>query len=105
VLNLARDHNRRGLVSLRHHAAAGRDVDVADDVADVLARSDEHRRVLEEVRRLPVRQRDCVALRYYEELSHETIGATLDISVNSVKTHLRRGMENLARALATGGDP
>ena len=28
VLNLARDHNRRGLVSLRHHSTAGHDVDV-----------------------------------------------------------------------------
>ena len=28
VLNLARDHNRRGLVSLRHHATSGREVDV-----------------------------------------------------------------------------
>src|SRR6185295_12763436 len=28
VLNLARDHNRRGLVSLRHHATSGREIDV-----------------------------------------------------------------------------
>jgi RNA polymerase sigma factor (sigma-70 family) len=103
VLNLARDHNRRGLVSLRHRAAAGREIDVVDDVADLLARSEEHRRVLAEVRRLPVRQRDCITLRYFEELSNEAIGATLGISINSVKTHLRRGMENLGRAL-DGGD-
>ena len=31
VLNLARDHNRRGLVSLRHYATVGREVDVAED--------------------------------------------------------------------------
>jgi DNA-directed RNA polymerase specialized sigma24 family protein len=30
VLNLARDHNRRGLVSLRHQLAAGREVDVPE---------------------------------------------------------------------------
>lgn len=28
VLNLARDHNRRGLLSLRHQAAAGREIDL-----------------------------------------------------------------------------
>lgn len=99
VLNLARDHNRRGLVSLRHQAAAGRDHDVGEDVGDVLARSEEHRRLLAQVRDLPVRQRDCIALRYFEELSIEQIAATLGVSVNSVKTHLRRGMGNLARAL------
>jgi RNA polymerase sigma factor (sigma-70 family) len=104
VLNLARDHNRRGLVSLRHQAAAGRERDVSDDVGDVLARTEEHRRLLEQVRQLPLRQRDCVTLRYLEELSIEQIAATLGVSANSVKTHLRRGMENLARALdARGG--
>ena len=71
VLNLARDHNRRGLVSLRHHATAGREVDVAVDVSDRLVQSEEHRGVLAAVRRLPTRQRDCVTLRYFEELSIE----------------------------------
>jgi RNA polymerase sigma factor (sigma-70 family) len=100
VLNLARDHNRRGLVSLRHHAASGRDIDVTDDIADRLVRSEEHQRVLDAVRRLPARQRDCVALRYFEELSVDRIAATLGLSVNSVKTHLKRAMVALDRALS-----
>jgi RNA polymerase sigma factor (sigma-70 family) len=106
VLNLARDHNRRGLVSLRHHAAAGREIDVPDDpatdVADRLAREDEHVRVIEAVRRLPVRQRDCVTLRYFEEYSIDRIADTLGLSANSVKTHLRRGMQHLGRSLDDG---
>lgn len=99
VLNLARDHNRRGLVSLRHHATAGRELDVADDTGDVLARSEEHRRVLELVRELPRRQRDCITLRYYEDLSIDEVAVTLGVSPNSVKTHLRRATEALADAL------
>jgi RNA polymerase sigma factor (sigma-70 family) len=101
VLNLARDHNRRGLMSLRHHASAGRelDVDVDDDVAEVLARSDEHRRVVEAVRRLPRRQRDCVTLRYFEQLSIGDVASTLGLSPNSVKTHLRRALDALGDAL------
>jgi RNA polymerase sigma factor (sigma-70 family) len=102
VLNLARDHNRRGLVSLRHHATRGRDIDVGEDTGDALVRSEEHRRVLEAVRRLPARQRDCITLRYFEELSIEQIGATLGVSANSVKTHLQRGMAALDRSL---GEP
>jgi RNA polymerase sigma factor (sigma-70 family) len=106
VLNLARDHNRRGLVSLRHHATAGHEIDVPDDpaadVADRLARQDEHVRVIEAVRGLPVRQRDCVTLRYFEEYSIDRIAETLGLSVNSVKTHLRRGMQHLGRALGDG---
>jgi len=99
VLNLARDHNRRGLMSLRHHAASRRELEVDDDVADVLAKSDEHRRVVEAVRGLPRRQRDCVALRYFEQLSIDDVAATLGVSPNSVKTHLRRALDALGGAL------
>ncbi len=99
VLNLARDHNRRGLVSLRHHATRGREVDVAGDAADLLVRSEEHRRVLDAVRGLPARQRDCITLRYFEELSIDGIASTLGVSVNSVKTHLQRAMAALDRSL------
>jgi RNA polymerase sigma factor (sigma-70 family) len=99
VLNLARDHNRRGLVSLRHHATSGRDIDVDDSTGDQLVRSEEHRRVLDAVRGLPARQRDCITLRYFEELSIDGIATTLGLSVNSVKTHLRRGIAALDRTL------
>ena len=99
VLNLARDHNRRGLVSLRHHATSGREIDVGPDIADRLVRSEEHQRVLDAVRQLPNRQRDCITLRYFEELSIESIAATLGLSPNSVKTHLQRAMSALDRLL------
>ena len=100
VLNLARDHNRRGLVSLRHHATAGREVDVGDDTADQLVRSEESDRVLQAVRRLPGRQRDCITLRYFEEYPIDRIAITLGVSVDSVKTHLQRGMAPLGRSLS-----
>lgn len=110
VLNLARDHNRRGLVSLRHHSTAPLDDDVRPGVAsahavvpfpdDELVRSDEHRRVLDAVRSLPIRQRDCVTLRYFAEQGIDAIALTLGLSPNSVKTHLQRGLANLERALA-----
>jgi RNA polymerase sigma factor (sigma-70 family) len=99
VLNLARDHNRRGLVSLRHHATAGREIDVVSPPEDELVRDQQHHAVLEAVRSLPTRQRDCVTLRYFEELGIDAIAATLRVSPNSVKTHLRRGMAALGQAL------
>jgi RNA polymerase sigma factor (sigma-70 family) len=100
VLNLARDHNRRGLVSLRHHATRGREVDVGGDAADHLVRTEEHQRVLDAVRQLPARQRDCITLRYFEELPIDRIASTLGLSANSVKTHLQRAMAALDRKLA-----
>ena len=44
------------------------------------------------VARLPRRQRDTVALRYFGDLSEADVAALLGISVGSVKTHLHRAM-------------
>ena len=99
VLNLARDHNRRGLVSLRHHAARGREIDVGDDTSDRLVATEQHRRVIDAVRALPTRQRDCITLRYFEEMSIDQIAGTLGVSANSVKTHLQRAMAALDRTM------
>jgi RNA polymerase sigma factor (sigma-70 family) len=93
VLNLARDHNRRGLMSLRHRLPAD-DLDPGG-VDEKIAADDEHRRVVDAVRRLPRRQRDCVALRYLMDLPVGEIAVTLELSENSVKTHLRRGLARL----------
>ena len=110
VLNLARDHNRRGLVSLRHHSTsigtrpggerAGVDSTPAAPTPDLLVQSEDHRMVIEAVRSLPVRQRDCITLRYFEELGIDAIASTLGLSPNSVKTHLQRGLAGLERSLS-----
>jgi RNA polymerase sigma-70 factor (sigma-E family) len=89
VLNLARDHNRRGLVSLRHHLPFD---DFRASTEDEIGLRDDQRVVIEALRDLPHRQRDCLVLRYYQELGVDDIAATLGISRNSVKTHLKRGL-------------
>jgi RNA polymerase sigma-70 factor (sigma-E family) len=96
VINLARDHNRRGLVSLRHRPPAVTDEPSAEDHA---SHRESRREVVEALRALPKRQRDCVALRYYLELPVPEIADTLGVSVNSVKTHLQRGLRSMAAAL------
>jgi RNA polymerase sigma-70 factor (sigma-E family) len=96
VLNLARDHNRRGLVSLRHRQPADAEASTAED--EVVLRDDQ-RIVIEAIRALPLRQRDCVVLRYYFESGIPEIAETLGISANSVKTHLKRGLAALERTL------
>jgi RNA polymerase sigma factor (sigma-70 family) len=110
VLNLARDHNRRGLVSLRHHSTSigptamghreATDSSPAVSTPDLLVQSEDHRMVIEAVRALPVRQRDCITLRYFEELGIDAIATTLGLSPNSVKTHLQRGLAGLERSLS-----
>jgi RNA polymerase sigma factor (sigma-70 family) len=89
VLNLARDHNRRGLVSLRHRLPL--DAERAQEEDELILRDDQ-RQILDALRDLPHRQRDCLVLRYYQELGIDDIAQTLAISRNSVKTHLQRGL-------------
>ncbi len=74
VLNLARDHNRRGLVSLRHRPPADPTPPSLDDA--IVLREDQ-RIVIEGLRQLPIRQRDCLVLRYYMELGVAEIARTL----------------------------
>jgi RNA polymerase sigma-70 factor (sigma-E family) len=101
VLNLARDHNRRGLVSMRHRLPFG---DTAPGVEDEIDVRDDQRRVLEALRDLPARQRACLVLRYYDELGPDDIAATLGVSRNSVKTHLQRGLAALETRLTESMD-
>lgn len=100
VLNLARDHNRRGLVSLRHHLP---EPDPGASAEDELVEAEGREEVLAALRALPVRQRDAVVLRYWGELGIDDIAATMGVSRNSVKTHLKRGLAALETTL--GGAP
>ena len=99
VLNLARDHNRRGLVSLRHRPPADA---VQATTEDEVVLRDDQRQVIDALRELPLRQRDCVVLRYYFDSGVPEIAETLGISPNSVKTHLKRGLVALERRLEDG---
>jgi RNA polymerase sigma factor (sigma-70 family) len=96
VLNLARDHNRRGLVSLRHHLPFD---DLRASAEDEIVLRDDQQEVIDALRDLPHRQRDCLVLRYYEELGIDDIAGTLAISRNSVKTHLKRGLVAMEKRL------
>jgi RNA polymerase sigma factor (sigma-70 family) len=53
---------------------------------------------------LPARQRQVVVMRYIGDLSEEDTARALSVSVASVKTHSRRGLERLRRAMGAGSD-
>ena len=57
----------------------------------------------QEVKKLPRRQRDAVALHYVDDLSTAEVAEVLEISESSVRTHLQRGREALADRLSEGG--
>lgn len=64
--------------------------------------SDETRRLLVALARLPHRQREVLTLRYWMELSEQQIADSLGISTGSVKTHASRGLATIERLLEEG---
>lgn len=89
LMNRTRSKLRR-LVLERRHATA--DVDIAvDQLPD--------QQVRDAVMTLPLRQRQCVALRFYDDQTVPEIARALGVSAGSVKTHLHRGLQTLARLL------
>ena len=73
---------------------------VVDDAASAEAGAilaDDHRAMVDALRSLPDRQRDVLVLRFYAGSSETEIATTLGIAPGTVKTHMRRGLEALAR--------
>ena len=51
------------------------------------------------LRRLPLRQREALVLRYYLDLSEAQIASAMGISRGAVKSHTARGMSSLRTVL------
>jgi RNA polymerase sigma factor (sigma-70 family) len=96
-LNGARSHlrKRQARSNLRVVPSSG-DYPSAESSAVV---ADDQRAVIAALRLLPDRQRDVLVLRFYLDLSESEIADTLGISGGTVKTHVRRGLDALAREL------
>lgn len=98
VLNGARSVLRHRQVTDRYDARRTVAPLAASPEGAVLADED-HRRVMVALRRLPERQREALALRYYLDLSEAEMAAAMGVSAGSVKTHVHRGLAALAREL------
>lgn len=98
VLNLARSRLRRRRIALLKRPPAFVPGDGPDEVVEL---RDEQRRIVEALRRLPTRQRECLVLRFYAELPDDEIATTLGIKVTSVRTHLQRGKATLSKEMTT----
>jgi RNA polymerase sigma-70 factor (ECF subfamily) len=84
------DESRRGrwrIVTLDEASDVARD---ADDTDPLLVK-----RIDRMLQRLPAQQRLAITMRYQEGLDPSEIGAVLDMPLNTVKSHLRRGLAAL----------
>jgi RNA polymerase sigma-70 factor (sigma-E family) len=93
VVNQSRGRLRRRRTAEAHRPDAPTDAESAESGA---ARAASARAVLDQVAALPRRQRECVALRFYADLSVRDIAHALDIAEGSVKSHLHRALSTLA---------
>jgi RNA polymerase sigma-70 factor (sigma-E family) len=96
TMNLARSALRRQQTAQRHVPEPP--AEPAGPEEQLLA-SVRNAGVLAALRRLPWRQQQVIALRYYADLSVIETARTLDISTGSVKTHASRALAALALAL------
>jgi len=98
VVNRSRSHLRHLAVVRRHadRTAPPEPVAGADHSAYDLV---QRQTVLDALRRLPRRQREVLALRYYLDLSEAEIADTLGISRGAVKSHASRGAAALRAEL------
>jgi len=99
VVNESRSVLRHRAVPSRHDVQFGRcgqDLRGADETGLV---SDRRRTVRAALRRLPERQREVVALRYYLDMDEADIADALGISRDAVKSHASRGAAALRTLL------
>jgi RNA polymerase sigma-70 factor (sigma-E family) len=99
VVNLCRSRLRRRGPEEAGNRASWRDPAEWSDGA-----VDDSLVILEAVRTLPLRQRETVVLRYYQDLSERDVAAVLGCSVGTVKSQLARARASLARSLAREPD-
>ena len=73
------------------------------DPAGITLAAERASRVRDAVARLPDSYRETVALRFFGELSLQEIAEATGRPVNTVKTHLRRGLERLRHLVGEPG--
>jgi RNA polymerase sigma-70 factor (sigma-E family) len=97
MVNLANDRWR----SRRHVVEQGLDAALAaSSERDCQAEQAESRDlVVRALRRVPVRMRTVLVLRYFEELSEAETAAVMGCSVGTVKSQAARGLERLRAAI------
>ena len=96
VVNTVRGRHRRQVTADQHTLPHLTAVASAED--DALGRVGRGM-VLAAVADLPLKQRACVVMRYWMRMTESEIAADLDVSVGSVRTHIKRGTTSLERRL------
>jgi RNA polymerase sigma-70 factor (ECF subfamily) len=99
VVNRARDHLRRRdaqsncQVNNRTHRIS------SPNPANVLAENDEIEKISRALEKLPLEQREVVVLHLQSDMTFRQIAAMLSVSINTLQSRYRYGMEKLRQLL------
>jgi RNA polymerase sigma-70 factor (sigma-E family) len=94
TVNLWKNRIRRTAIERRHRPSPP-DVDRGETSS-----IEERDRLWRELIRLPVRQRACLVLRYYEDRSEKETADILGVTSGTVKVHCARALARLRKELA-----
>jgi RNA polymerase sigma-70 factor (sigma-E family) len=95
TLNLWKNRLRRAAVERRHRSSTR--TEAYGEVA-----LEDRQAIWRVVQQLPDRQRACIVLRYYEDLSEREVAEVLGCSVGAVKSHSSRAIARLRKELEHG---
>lgn len=74
-------------------------LDIASSVGTKLARSEEHRAMLESLQRLPVEQQTLLELHYWEDIDIAGLSAIFEVSAQTMRARLYRARNALRNQL------
>lgn len=94
----------RHLDALGRHAHERMPDGCDDPVTQALHRVETRRLLVDAVLALPRPYRDAIVLRYMEGLRPREIATTLELPLNTVRSHLARGLDKLRRSLDEAHD-
>ena len=93
------DRNRRDVAAVAAGISQSADVPGPDHIVDQIV-------VADQLARLPDTQRAVLELAFYDDLSHSQIATLTGLPLGTVKSHLRRGLNQLRRRWEVdGGTP
>jgi len=97
VFEIAKNAAISELRRRKHKVSLEEIVDFTEEESFVeeLYRADLASQVRISVRALPLRYRTVISLYYFDDLSYEEIAGKLHLPINTVRTHLKRGKEQL----------
>jgi RNA polymerase sigma factor (sigma-70 family) len=94
----SRERNRRDVAAVAAAGDHNHPVPGPDQVVDQIV-------VADQLARLPQSQRAVLQLAFYDDLTHSQIASLTGLPLGTVKSHLRRGLEQLRRRWEVDGGP